>query len=256
MAWLEHERYLTALESEARRFAELVAQGDPKAAVPSCPEWNLADLCRHQGLVHRWVTKVVRTRAQERVGFHDLPGGRAPDDPDGQARWLLSGALDLAALLRERGPEERVWGWALEQHTGFWARRMAHETLVHRIDAELAVGQVGAVDPELAADNVDELLHNAGAPAARAFPRRELLRGEGGSLHLHCTDVHGEWMLRRTPEGFAYEEGHGKGEAAVRGPAVQLMLLLNKRLPDGRNDLEVIGDGDLVALWLDGLTFD
>ncbi len=252
----DHERYLTAVEAEARRCAEAVALGGPAARVPSCPDWDLAELCRHLGSVHRWVTLTVRTRAQERPGFDALPDPEMPADAAGQAEWLLRGALTVVGVLREAGPDLRVWGWAAEQHTGWWARRMAHETLVHRIDAELASGPVRPVDPSLAADGIDELLHNALAPAARAFPRRDRLRGEGGTLHLHCTDVHGEWTLRRTPQGFAYEPGHGKGDAALRGPAGELMTLLTKRLPGGRKDVELFGDEDLVALWLDGLTLD
>jgi uncharacterized protein (TIGR03083 family) len=255
VAWLEHERYVTALESDARLFAAAVAGGDPAARVESCPEWALADLCRHQGIVHRWVAQVIRTRAQERLPFTDLPDSEMPEDPAGQAEWLLRGAGQLVELLRDRGPAEPVWGWALEQHTGFWGRRMAHETLVHRIDAEAAVGPVGPVDAELAADGIDELVHNAMAPASRVYSKRGVLRGEGGTLHLHCTDVHGEWLLRRTPEGFSYEEGHGKGEAAVRGPAVEVMLLLLNRLPEGRGGVEVLGDKAVLELWLEGLTF-
>ncbi len=252
----DHGRYAEALEAEARRFAAAVAQGDLAGRVPSCPDWDLAELVRHQGLVHRWVTKVVSSRTQERVDWSGLPDRPRPAEPAGQADWLLRGALVLVDLLRESGPDTRVWGWAREQHTGWWARRMAHETLVHRIDAELAVGGIGPVDAELAADSIDELLHNAGAPSARAFPNRAKLSGEGGTLHLHCTDVHGEWMLRRTPEGFSVEPGHGKGDAALRGPAAELMLLLNKRLPDGAGEVEYLGDDAVTALWLDGLTFD
>ena len=259
MALLGHERYLERVESDARRFAEMVAEGDPKAEVPSCPGWQLADLCAHQGNVHRWVTQIVTTRSRERVGWGALPDAGIPTDPAGQADWLLRGALAVTAVLREAGTGTEVWGWAGEHSTGWWGRRMAHETLVHRIDAELAVdGRPGRIDPELAADNIDELLHNAVAPASRAFPKRGLLRGEGDTLHLHCTDVHGEWLLRRAPvaEGFSYDEGHAKGDAAVRGPAEELMLLVNKRLPDGGNDLQVIGDDRVLTLWLDGLTLD
>jgi uncharacterized protein (TIGR03083 family) len=257
VVWLEHERYLTSLDTEVRRFAEVVAAGEPGAGVEYCPEWTLADLSRHQGLVHRWALQVVTVGAQERVSWDELPDQEAPEDPAGRAEWLLRGATRLAELLRERGPAEKVWSWGAEQHTGFWARRMAHETLIHRIDAESAVGPApaGAVDAVLAADNIDELLHNALAPQARAFPERDRLRGEGGTLHLHCTDVPGEWLLRRTPEGFASEQGHAKAEAALRAPAAELMLLLNRRLPDGRNAVEILGDQALVELWLDGLTF-
>ncbi|MFC1441428.1 maleylpyruvate isomerase family mycothiol-dependent enzyme [Streptacidiphilus sp. N1-10] len=259
MAWLGHEQYLDRVKADARRFAEMVAAGDPEAEVPSCPDWQLADLCAHLGRVHRWVNQIVTTRSQERVGWDALPDAAIPTDPAGQAEWLLRGASAVAAVLREVGTGLEVWGWAGEFSTGWWGRRMAHETLVHRIDAELAVdGRPGRIDAELAADNIDELLHNAAAPASRAFPNRGRLRGDGGTLHLHCTDVRGEWLLRRAqvPEGFAYEEGHAKGDAAVRGSAEELMLLLNKRLPDGRNDLQVIGDHRAVALWLEGLTLD
>jgi uncharacterized protein (TIGR03083 family) len=255
VVWLSHEEYLVVLDEQVRRFADAVAAGDPSARVESCPEWSLADLCRHQGLVHRWAAEAVRTRATARIGWSGLPDAEAPDEPEAMAGWLLRGASGFAELLRERGPAEPVWSWGVEQHSGFWARRMAHETLIHRIDAETAVGPVGPVDPVLAADNIDELLHNAGAENSRAHPKRELLRGEGGTLHLHSTDVPGEWTLRRTPEGFAYEQGHAKGEAAVRGGAVELMLLLNRRLPDGRNSLEILGDQALLPLWLEGLTF-
>jgi uncharacterized protein (TIGR03083 family) len=253
----DHDRYLAAMEAETRSFAEAVGRGDPGSRVPSCPDWSLADLCRHQGLVHRWVTKIVRSGTQERADWSDLSDREQPGDPAGQADWLLRGGLVLVELLHEHGPDTAVWGWAREQHTGWWARRMAHELLVHRIDAELALGQIGPVDAELAADSIDELLHNASAASSRAFPNRDKLRGEGGTLHLHCTDVHGEWMLRRTPDGFAYEPGHGKGDAALRGTAAELMLLLNKRLPEGTvPDVRHLGDGAVIALWLDGLTFD
>ncbi|MFC1421342.1 maleylpyruvate isomerase family mycothiol-dependent enzyme [Streptacidiphilus cavernicola] len=256
VAAFDHGRYLAAMEAEARSFAAAVARGDLAARVPSCPDWDLAELVRHQGLVHRWVTKIVRSGTRQRVDWSDLPDRARPDDPAGQADWLLRGSLVLVGLLREQGPDTEVWGWAREQHTGWWARRMAHELLVHRIDAELAVDGIGPVDPELAADSIDELLHNAGAPSANAFPRREKLRGEGGTLHLHCTDVPGEWLLRRTPDGFGYEPGHAKGDAVLRGPAAELMLLLNKRLPDGAGAVECLGDAELAELWLDGLTFD
>ena len=111
-------------------------------------------------------------------------------------------------------------------------------------------------DSQLAADGIDELLHNAGAEAARAYPYRDRLRGEGGTLHLHCTDVHGEWLLRRTAEGFAYEPGHAKGDAVLRGPAAELMRLLTKRLPEGDGEVQRFGDDAVIALWLDGLTLD
>jgi uncharacterized protein (TIGR03083 family) len=48
--------------------------------------------------------------------------------------------------------------WPSDQTVGFWARRMALETVVHRVDAETAAGVATPVDPELAVDGVDEIL--------------------------------------------------------------------------------------------------
>ena len=261
MQWLEHERYLTVLETEAAALARAVADGDLDARVPACPDWTLAELVRHTGKVHRWAFHIADTRAKERPGWDDLPDAEAPADAAGLARWFEGGSRRLAALLRERGPAEPVWSWALEQHTGFWARRMAHETLVHRIDAEQATtGRASAVDPDLAADNVDELLHNATAPGARAYPNLKALavteadpQGGDSTLHLHCTDTPGEWLLRRSAEGFDYAEGHAKGAAAVRGSARELLLWINRR---GAAEVEVHGDTEVARLWSEGLVFD
>jgi hypothetical protein len=116
------------------------------------------------------------------------------------------------------------------------------------------------VDADLAADNVDELLHNATARGARAFPNLKALAVTGaepqegdGTLHLHCTDAPGEWLLRRTAEGFAYDEGHAKGAAAVRGSARELLLWINRR---GAAEVEVLGDTEVARLWSEGLVFD
>ncbi len=260
MQWLEHERYLAALDADTAALAEAVADGDPEARVPACPDWDLGALVRHTGTVHRWAFHIVDTRATERPGWDDLPDAEAPADAAGLARWFERGSRRLAALLRERGPAEPVWGWAWERHTGFWARRMAQETLVHRIDAEQATGRASAVDADLAADNVDELLHNATARGARAFPNLKALAVTGaepqegdGTLHLHCTDTPGEWLLRRTAEGFAYDEGHAKGAAAVRGTARELLLWINRR---GPAEVEVLGDTEVARLWSEGLVFD
>jgi hypothetical protein len=45
-----------------------------------------------------------------------------------------------------------------DQTVGFWARRMALETVVHRVDAEQARGAVAPVDAALATDGIDEIL--------------------------------------------------------------------------------------------------
>ena len=45
----------------------------------------------------------------------------------------------------------------------FWARRQAHETAIHRADADAACGELSTYAPEFAQDGIDELLHGFAA---------------------------------------------------------------------------------------------
>ncbi|WP_084729224.1 maleylpyruvate isomerase N-terminal domain-containing protein [Streptacidiphilus neutrinimicus] len=252
MEWLAHEQYLDHAADHARRTAELAADADMAARVPSCPDWVLRDLLFHQGMVFRWIGEVVARKATERVPFREVPDREMPEG--GEADWLRAGADRTVALLRETGPDLAVWGWAHGGGTRWWARRIAHESLVHRIDAELTVGVRPEADAALAADNVDELLTNASDFDARAFAGRSALAGDGDSLHLHCTDVPGEWRLRRTAEAFTLEYGHAKADAAVRGSARDVMLWLNGRLPQGEAGPERFGEERVPELWRAGLS--
>ncbi|WP_037604997.1 maleylpyruvate isomerase family mycothiol-dependent enzyme [Streptacidiphilus rugosus] len=254
MDWLTHDRYLDSAAADARRLAEAVATGDLAAPVPSCPEWTLRDLAFHQGMVFRWIGEIVARKASQRVPFKEVPDREMP--AGGEAAWLLAGADRTVALLRATGPDLQVWGWAGPGTSRWWGRRIAHETLVHRVDGDLTLGLPPQADAELAADNVDELLANAGDPTSRAFTGRERLAGEGDTLHLHCTDVPGEWQLSRAPEGFTVAHGHAKADAAVRGTALDVMLWLNGRLPQGAPGPELFGENRLHELWRAGLSLN
>lgn len=257
MARLEYERYCNAIVDEADGFAGTVRESDPEQIVPTCPEWTLARLVRHVGQAHRRVTTLVERRATEPV---EPPGVTVPGGAAERAGWLADGARELAAALREAGPDTPVWTWSTEQHTGFWARRMAHETAVHRADAELAVGRAGDITPELAADGLSEWLDILSLPtAASQLPAlMELLRGEP-TLHFHATDEgldeRGEWMLRGSSSGLTWEHGHSKGDVAVRGPAATLLLVLLRRIPPDDPRVQVIGEAALLHSWLDRAVF-
>jgi hypothetical protein len=107
---------------------------------------------------------------------------------------------------------------------------------VHRADAEQALGRpVGAIEPALAVDGIDELL-DVFLPVFGA----DRSPGDGRTVHLHATDAEGEWLLRFEAGEVAVEVGHAKGDAAVRGPAGDLLLWLWGRHP--LEDLEVFGD--------------
>lgn len=139
-------------------------------------------------------------------------------------------------------PSTTVWTWwPPDQTVGFWFRRMAHETAVHRADAEAALGRIGPVAADLAIDGIDEALDLFLAPDLAPGS----IEGPVETVHLHATDADGEWLVTIGPDGLGVARGHAKGDAAARGQASDLLLWLWGRLPS--DVLEVFGDPAVVA---------
>lgn len=236
--------YLDQLRADTRRIAELVDMGPLDAPVPSCPGWDLAALVGHLGGVHRWAMNALSEgkRPERRPGREGPDGARL-------SAWLVQGAEDLAAVIDRTPPTAASWNpFGAEPVAAFWPRRQAHETMVHRIDAELAVGSPTPVPADLASDGIDELFEVL-VPARLAAPDAPVPLG---SLHVHCTDVPGEWLVRLTDDGMEMRREHAKGDAALRGPAAALLLHLWGRrhgLPDDVGTVEVIGEPAVAAAW-------
>jgi uncharacterized protein (TIGR03083 family) len=250
MTRLPYERYYRELEAETRRLAEAVGAG-PAAPVPTCPEWTMTRLAEHVGRAHRWAGMLVIRRALAPISSREAPDRRMPEAEPQRSGWLAAGAADLVAAVRDAGPDTPVWTWTDERSAGFWARRMVHETAVHRADAELALGRDVELSPDLAADGISEWLTIL--PFARDTTR-DALAGNGETLHLHATDdglgPAGEWLIQRTPQGPVWEHGHGKGDAAIRAAATDLLLVLLRRKPLDDPRVEVLGDRAVADHWL------
>ena len=247
MTWA-HEAYCDALGSEIARFGEAARGADLATPVPTCPGWTLADLVEHTGIVERWAAEMVRQLAPERLDRRGLDVA-VPNDPAQLPQWLADGAGEVVTAFRASDPDAVMWAWGADKHARFWPRRMLHETTVHRADAELALGREPAIEPAVAIDGVDELLDNL--PHAGYFrPQVAELRGDGESLHLHCTDADGEWTITLEPEGYRWDHGHTKATVAVRGPAADLLLLLYQRRRPDDGCYEVIGDDRVLTHWL------
>jgi uncharacterized protein (TIGR03083 family) len=245
---MEHKRNLDATAAEIAAMAAVLDGADMSTPVPSCPEWDLAELTRHTGRVHRWVRHIVATRATEFVRWKDVPMDM-PDTTEHLAAWLAAGAQPLMTEMSV-DPATQVWSFANEKTVGWWGRRQLHETVVHRADAELALELEPAVETEIAIDGIDELLSGllpfSGAPGKLA----ELGRG-GQSVHLHTNDGGGEWTILLTDTGFTVTPQHQKSTAAVRGSATDLLLLVwNRRSPSDTTRFECFGDTTLIDAWL------
>lgn len=221
MDWIEVLEREGALLSAAARH-------DPAAEVPTCPGWRVDDLLRHVSVTHRWCERIVRERMTARAELETPPSHDS-------LSWYEAGLSQLVRTLRDTDPSTPVWTFSPADRTArFWARRQAHETQVHRVDAELATGKVTPIDPAVAIDGIAESLEVMAPRMARAG------LAAGGTVHLHATDVEGEWLIRFLDRAIEVEEGHAKGDAAVRGPAADLYLWLWGR--DDGAGLEVFGD--------------
>ncbi|MFD5983326.1 maleylpyruvate isomerase family mycothiol-dependent enzyme [Streptomyces cyaneofuscatus] len=258
MTLLSYDRYCDEILAQTDALRATLKGADLTANVPSCPDWTLRQLAVHVGGAHRWVGEIVRGRATEDVPEEKVPGAAGPgsDDPAALDAWLAEGAAATVEALREAGPDTEVWTWAWERRTAFWARRMTHETVVHRADAALAARVPYTVAPEVAADTIDEWLRIVSFAQEGGDPEADELRGGERSLHLHATDVPGaEWLIEFGEDRFTWRHDHEKATVALRGSLTDLMLVFNRRLEPTSERVEVLGDAELLDFWLDRSSF-
>ena len=246
---MEPAVYLEALRSDGAALSR-AARGSPSAPVPSCPGWSMADLVAHVGQVHRDKAGIVRAGGSERPPRAEDPTVTG----DALLAWYDEGLADLVEVLVAADPDQPTWSWsrrAGDARAAFWLRRMAHETAVHRWDAELAAGSVPAPigPPALAADGVDEVVEVwLGDPGAT-------YTGTAGTVHLHATDAAGEWLLRLGGDaGVQVVRAHEHADVALRAAASDLDLVLWGRLP--ASALAPMGDATLLEGFLAWLQED
>jgi uncharacterized protein (TIGR03083 family) len=246
---------LDLLGLEIARIAQVTAQTDPATLVPACPGWDLADLVRHLGTVHRMVGKLVATLSPIPLEPRSVDLELPPSAAD-RGAWFTAGGSRLVETLRAADPAAPVYTFGQDRHVRFWIRRMLHETTMHRVDAEQAAGLASEIDPGVALDMIDEFLDLLAASAARRQHLREL-QGDGETLHLHATDApggedaaeRGEWLITLEPDGFRWSHAHVKGAAAVRGTTADLAMFVYGRRSAQSPQLDVSGDHSLLAYW-------
>jgi uncharacterized protein (TIGR03083 family) len=261
MTRLPYGRFCDEVVVQTDLLRDVVAGADLSVTVPTTPDWTLARLLRHVGGNLRSVEQAVRTGTAVTEPERQVPdhGGPPGDDPAAIDAWLAEGAARAAATLGGAGPDAEAQIWQVRWPTAAWARRAAHDLVVHRADAAGAVGAGYRVAPDLAADAVDEFLDLlsdpvvAGTGGEGAGPGP----GPGGTVHLHATDtgpeVEAEWLVELDASGFAWRQGHEKATVAVRAPLADLLRVVTRRLPPDSQGVEVLGDRDLLAAWLERL---
>jgi uncharacterized protein (TIGR03083 family) len=214
--------YLKHLAADGALLSR-TATKDLSAPVPLCPGWDVRDAVRHTAEVY-----------EHKMACIALGGARPdpwppewPADQDPIA-WFDDAHRRLLETLRTTDPAAPSWTWWPDDQTaGFWVRRMAQETAVHRADVELAFGPPTPVDPELAVDGIDELL---------------VLMLEGDWTGDEAPDLTGTmavttagrtWTVTMTADRVVVEEGLAKGpEVTVSAQPSPLLLWLYGRAPD------------------------
>ncbi|MET9821752.1 MULTISPECIES: maleylpyruvate isomerase family mycothiol-dependent enzyme [unclassified Streptomyces] len=233
--------YVEVLDHEGVLLASAAESAGCDAEVPTCPGWRVRDLLRHTGTVHRWATGYV---AEGHTGPRPADG---PPDLDGAPllTWFREGHGRLVDTLAGAAPDVRCWHFLpAPSPLAFWARRQAHETTVHRLDAEAAAagGEPGRIGVDFAVDGIDELLCGFHARPTSA------VRTEGPrTLRIRATDApDAVWTVQLSAEPLAVRRDEvGEADCELTGPAAQLYSALWNRRPFP----QVTGDGSLAALW-------
>ncbi|MBO0814565.1 MAG: maleylpyruvate isomerase N-terminal domain-containing protein, partial [Actinobacteria bacterium] len=136
--------YVGALRRQGELLAGAAQRAGLTAVVPSCPGWAVRDLLKHTGYVHRWATGFVAEGLTRPGGSSEkeiLSQGPADAELLG---WFCEGHAALVRALNAAAPDLNCWAFlAAPSPLAFWARRQAHETAIHRVDAERAASTRG-----------------------------------------------------------------------------------------------------------------
>ncbi|MEV4381185.1 maleylpyruvate isomerase family mycothiol-dependent enzyme [Streptosporangium sp. NPDC049644] len=239
-----HAEHVSAAATEIARMADVLRGREMSVPVPTCPGWDLARLVTHTGGVHRWAAAMVADLAERRYDRRGMDMG-LPADASGYPAWLGAGAALLSEALLSQDPQAPMWTWGGERRVRFWSRRMLHETLVHRMDAELAVGVPTLVPEDVAADGVEEFLDIL--PYALWNPGVAELRGGGETISLQA-DTGAGWVITLDPDRFHHRRSLQPGSVTVRTAtsADLLQVVWGRRSVD---DYAVEGDAGLLGWW-------
>ncbi|KJK48002.1 hypothetical protein UK23_18290 [Lentzea aerocolonigenes] len=257
MVMLSYERHCAEIVNQASLLASSLDGSDLGVQVPSCPDWTVNQLVRHVGFAVRWADEMIRSRSPEipfdrnnAMNVSSYAGEKAAT----LGPWLVEGAASLSAALEAVSPDEMIAVLAGHPGPRVWSRRMTHELVMHRWDAENALGVPFELDPEVASDTLIEWTAMALPYAFQRWPEQtQPLVGPGHTVHLHATDADVELVIDLTAEKPVVREGHEKAAVALRGPVVELVLAVYRRRPV--EGLEVFGDRELLAELLERVRF-
>ena len=246
---MEIAEHITVVAQEAKSLAAAAERGGLDVPVPTCPEWDMRDLVRHLSEIHLWAAARVAKRttklwpddiSEHLESWPDL-AVFWPDD-DKLVDWYLDTNANLVNVLESAPPDlDCPTFLPAPSPLAMWARRQAHETAVHRFDAENAVGEASGYDPAFASDGIDELMIGF----AQISPGNP-----GMSPHtmlVRTTDTDDSWHLTIGPEDITTVRGDAPADVALSGNASDLYLVLWNRMDDSK--ITATGDRRILDTW-------
>ena len=248
---MDHIENCHALELEVTRFLSVMSSLSMDQDVATCPGWTVFDLAEHMGVIHRWAEELVRLRSPVRIARELLAAERTAVSP----KWISDGGELLVATLLAANPDDEMWAWGPDQHVRFWSRRQLHETLVHRMDLELAAQRDPRAEDAIAIDAIDEYLTNIEKVAGHA-PDSSLLRGHGEKVAFRIRGIDSLWSITFGEDGFSVSSTEGRFDAELVGSPVDVLLVILRRRGIENGNVELIGDRELIDFWLTHSSFD
>jgi len=249
---VEIAEHIDGIERDGAQLADAAEAAGLTAPVPPCPGWQVRDLVRHQAYVHGWAARHVKEQLPELIDEADEPAILDGGPPDaGLIAAYRTGVAGLVQTLREADPGVvcATFMRGAPSPLAFWARRQAHETAIHRFDAQSATtagapSPAAAFGPAFAADGIDELIMSF-APR-----RRYRARGDGErSLTVLAADADASWQVRLADGATEVRRGAGAADCVLEGPASGLYAFLWNRCDAGSAGIAIGGDPSVLDVW-------
>ncbi|HEY8789274.1 MAG TPA: maleylpyruvate isomerase N-terminal domain-containing protein [Actinopolymorphaceae bacterium] len=229
---LTPEQYLKHVRADAA-VVRAAAQLAPDSVVPDLDGWTALTVLEHLGDVYMHKVEVLR------LGHPPDPWPPPGPDPEPFA-WFDSALAQLLDELGSRSPGDPAWTFAsFDQSVGFWHRRMAHESAVHRQDSEGAVGARTPIEDALAVDGVDEILGLFAAVPTVDTDVTPLT----GTIEVRAGGA--SWTLDMGPRRLTVTTGPaGRADVTLAGSPDAVLWWLWRGIDLG---LEITGDAGLLT---------
>ena len=242
---MERAAYLEALAEAAAGLLAAARRADPDAGVPCCPEWTAADLVWHIGEVHDFWGHVVRDGKPPPAGRN-----RRPDTYAGLIEFAAATSTELQTRPRRRR-----------------SRRPGVELVRSRPDRRLGVaaddaGDGGAPRRRRARSTAATTASTWRSPPTASTSSSPTTctttsRARLGSPAACTSTAPTPTASGRSPPTATASpctRDHAKADAALRGEANDLLMVLWRRLP--LDAVTVFGDAALAAAFVDDSVTD